>query len=114
MCRATITSGTVLIPTVSAPIIWMYLYSAGVSKVGPDKTEPIWPELIIKFESLLKQNGDSHMLHPSAWRFAMDTSKVLLQKVKKIYSTNQVTYLETHDLHVLRALLLHLLCFYAY
>jgi hypothetical protein len=30
-----ITSGVVDIPTASAPIILKYLYSAGVSKVGP-------------------------------------------------------------------------------
>ena len=34
-CTATITSGTVDIPTASAPTILKYLYSAGVSKVGP-------------------------------------------------------------------------------
>ena len=32
---ATITSGTVDMPTASAPRIWNILYSAGVSKVGP-------------------------------------------------------------------------------
>jgi hypothetical protein len=35
-CRPTITSGIVDIPTKSAPIIRRYLYSAGVSKHGPD------------------------------------------------------------------------------
>lgn len=32
---ATITSGTVLIPTTSAPIVLKYLYSALVSRLGP-------------------------------------------------------------------------------
>jgi len=35
ICRAIITSGVVDIPTASAPMILKYLYSAGVSKVGP-------------------------------------------------------------------------------
>jgi tetratricopeptide (TPR) repeat protein len=35
ICLATITSGTVDIPTASAPMVLKYLYSAGVSKVGP-------------------------------------------------------------------------------
>ena len=35
ICRAMITSGVVDMPTASAPMILKYLYSAGVSKVGP-------------------------------------------------------------------------------
>ena len=35
ICRATITSGTVDIPTVSAPILRTYKYSAGVYNEGP-------------------------------------------------------------------------------
>ena len=35
MCLAAITSVTVDMPTASAPIILKYLYSAGVSNVGP-------------------------------------------------------------------------------
>ena len=35
ICLAVITSGTVDMPTASAPMILKNLYSAGVSKVGP-------------------------------------------------------------------------------
>ena len=35
ICRATITSGIVDIPTASAPIMRRNLYSAGVSRLGP-------------------------------------------------------------------------------
>lgn len=67
--------------------------------VGPIKKINIWPTLVVKFEALLKDGGDYHMIHPGAgWRFALSASANNdLYPVKEIYSRNQVTYLEMHD-----------------
>lgn len=69
-------------------------------QVGPDKTQQIWSELVVKFYDLLKDGGEMSMIHPGGWRFTTDGSMKNLKKIKEIYSTNKITYAEFNDISV--------------
>ena len=58
------------------------------------KTEQIWPELTLKFASLLKEGGDYHMLHPGNWK---TSNKKEFKSVKKMYSENKIIFMKFND-----------------
>jgi len=62
--------------------------------VGPDKTEQIWPELVLKFKSLLKDGGDYHMIHPGNWK---TSKKKLFKAVREMYLSHKITSMEFND-----------------
>jgi hypothetical protein len=62
-------------------------------KVGPKKTEAIWPKFVEKSFDICKVGGYVSLIHPSGWRNVdgkfKDTQKLLLSK--------DVKYLEIHN-----------------
>jgi len=62
-------------------------------KVGPKKTEAIWPKFVEKSFEICKEGGYVSLIHPSGWRNVdgnfKETQKLLLSK--------NVEYLEMHN-----------------
>ena len=62
-------------------------------KVGPKKTEAIWPKFVQKSFDICKEGGYVSLIHPSGWRNVdgkfKETQKLLLSK--------DVKYLEIHN-----------------
>ena len=62
-------------------------------KVGPKKTEAIWPKFVEKSFDICKEGGYVSLIHPSGWRnvdgMFKETQKLLLSK--------DVKYLEMHN-----------------
>jgi len=62
-------------------------------KVGPKKTEAIWPKFVEKSFDICKESGYVSLIHPSGWRNVdgkfKETQKLLLSK--------DVKYLEMHN-----------------
>jgi len=65
--------------------------------VGPNKTQQIWADLTVKFYDLLKPYGEMNLIHPPGWRFTSSGSMKNVKKIKEIYSTNKITYMEFND-----------------
>ena len=66
--------------------------------VGPDNRFTIWDTLVLKFETLLKDGGDYHMIHPGGWRISSNSSaNNNFVKVKQMYMKNDVSYIELND-----------------
>jgi hypothetical protein len=62
-------------------------------KVGPNKTEAIWPKFVQKSFEMCKKGGYVSLIHPSGWRNVdgkfKETQKLLLSK--------DIKYLEIHN-----------------
>ena len=61
-------------------------YQKQVGKI----TTSIWDLMVVKFYSLLKNNAEMSLIHPSGWRFLGTSSKNSLKNVKKIYENNKI------------------------
>jgi len=59
-------------------------------------TQQIWPELILKFKSLLKDGGDYHMIHPGNWK---TSNKKTFKAVREMYLTHKIISMEFNDYH---------------
>lgn len=62
-------------------------------KVGPKKTEALWPKFVKKSFELVKENGFVSLIHPSGWRNVDGKFKV----VQKLLTSKDMYYLEMHN-----------------
>ena len=64
-------------------------------KVGPKKTQAIWPEFVEKAFELCKEGGYVSLIHPTGWR----SPDGVFKPIQKLLKDKHIIYIHTHTKH---------------